>query len=342
MCTAAQVCNYCSTNCPLHQTSQNIVGWRQCVTNLCSAIVFPPHPYLLTFITAPLAPVSWSVLFFVARLDQYATRVSHWDVSTPIGHVVCPCIIHRVFSRDRSDFMNRLTQSLNPWSLNSWWSYSNSVSITLRNSAMSITFCSPTFIIAMLRWRGAKPRILSSHIFLPTHAPSIFPFFVTSTWWGGKPFWRRSAISIFRVLFKDRYCALITACEGERGSSTPTPCICGMPPFVAMPAAWCLANPCALVSQTPFPPPLVGCIDPPQCKFPCPAQFWVAWYWCTYLDNNFPSVLTNLVVGLCYKLSLMCFFAFTNPTYMSVGTIQKTATKVGKSYQFQISKDLPE
>jgi hypothetical protein len=67
----------CNTNCPFHQTSQNIVSWRQCVTNLCSAIAFPPCPYLLTFITTFLAPVSWSVLFFVARSDQYATRVSH-------------------------------------------------------------------------------------------------------------------------------------------------------------------------------------------------------------------------------------------------------------------------
>jgi hypothetical protein len=114
---------------------------------------------------------------------------------------------------------------------------------------------------------------LSSHIFLQSHAPFIFPFFVTSTWWGGKPFGRRSTISISRVLFEDRCYALITACEGERSSSTPTPYIYGMPPFVAMLATWCLANPCALVSHTPFPPPLVGCINPPQCKFPCPAQF---------------------------------------------------------------------
>jgi len=47
-------------------------------------------------------------------------------------------------------------------------------------------------------------------------------------------------------------------------------------------------------------------------------------------------------MGQCYKLSLMCLSAFTNPTYMLVGTIQKIATEVGKPYQFQISKDLPE
>jgi len=52
--------------------------------------------------------------------------------------------------------------------------------------------------------------------------------------------------------------------------------------------------------------------------------------------------LQPFVMGQCYKLSLMCLSAFTNPTYMSMGTIQKTATEVGKPYQFQISKDLPE
>jgi hypothetical protein len=81
-------------------------------------------------------------------------------------------------------------------------------------------------------------------------------------------------ISISMVLFEDCCCALIIAYKGEKGSSTLIPCICSMPPFVAMHAPWCLANPWALVSQTPFPPPLVGCINPPQCKFPCPAQFW--------------------------------------------------------------------
>jgi hypothetical protein len=115
---------------------------------------------------------------------------------------------------------------------------------------------------------------LSSHIFLPSHGPSIFPFFVTFTWWGGKTFRCCFVISISRVLFEDRRCALIIAYEGEIRSSTPTPCIYSMPPFVAMPTFWCLTNFWALVSQTPFPPPLVGCIDPPQCKFPCPAQFW--------------------------------------------------------------------
>jgi hypothetical protein len=54
--------------------------------------------------------------------------VSHWDIFTPIGHVVCPCLIHRVLSRDHSEFMNHLTQFFNPRSLNSCWRYSNSVS----------------------------------------------------------------------------------------------------------------------------------------------------------------------------------------------------------------------
>jgi hypothetical protein len=42
-----------------------------------SAAAFPPRPYLLNFVNAPLALVNWEVFFCVLRSSQYLTSGAH-------------------------------------------------------------------------------------------------------------------------------------------------------------------------------------------------------------------------------------------------------------------------
>jgi hypothetical protein len=53
------------------------IKFKQTHTNLASATAFPPRPYLLNFVIAPLAPVSWEVFFCVLRSSQYLTSAPH-------------------------------------------------------------------------------------------------------------------------------------------------------------------------------------------------------------------------------------------------------------------------
>jgi hypothetical protein len=45
--------------------------------NFTSTATFSLRPYLLTYVTTPLAHVSWLVLFFVFHSSQYCTNVAH-------------------------------------------------------------------------------------------------------------------------------------------------------------------------------------------------------------------------------------------------------------------------
>jgi len=75
------------------------------------------------------------------------------------GHPICPSFWYHFLRRDLSDFMNRLTQSLKPQVLNSWWIYSNKLSSWLRSSTMSIGFCSPILTTPYLRYKVQDPAL---------------------------------------------------------------------------------------------------------------------------------------------------------------------------------------
>jgi hypothetical protein len=47
------------------------IKFKETHTNLASVAAFPPQPYLLNFVTVPLAPVNWEVFFCVLRSSQY-------------------------------------------------------------------------------------------------------------------------------------------------------------------------------------------------------------------------------------------------------------------------------
>jgi len=66
------------------------IKFKQTHTNLASTAAFPPRPYLLNFVTTPLALVNWEVFFCVLRFSQYLTSAAHWSASTPRGHPVYP------------------------------------------------------------------------------------------------------------------------------------------------------------------------------------------------------------------------------------------------------------
>ncbi len=52
---------YCQQFIPIFRCKN--IKFKQTHTNLASAAAFPPRPYLLNFVTAPFAPVSWEVFF---------------------------------------------------------------------------------------------------------------------------------------------------------------------------------------------------------------------------------------------------------------------------------------
>jgi hypothetical protein len=53
------------------------IKFKQTHTNLASIVAFPPRPYLLNFVTVPLALVSWEVFFCVLHSSQYLTSATH-------------------------------------------------------------------------------------------------------------------------------------------------------------------------------------------------------------------------------------------------------------------------
>jgi hypothetical protein len=79
---------YCQQFIPIFRGKN--IKFKQTHTNLASVAAFPPRPYLLNFVTSPLAPVSWEVFFFVLHSSQYLTSAAHYSTSTPKGHLVCP------------------------------------------------------------------------------------------------------------------------------------------------------------------------------------------------------------------------------------------------------------
>ncbi len=78
-------------------------------TNFASAAAFSFHPYLLTYVTTPLAHVRWLVLSFMFHSSQYCKNVVHCFLSTPKMHNVCPFFPYLFLRRALSDFMNHFT-----------------------------------------------------------------------------------------------------------------------------------------------------------------------------------------------------------------------------------------
>jgi hypothetical protein len=61
----------------IHLFKGKNIKFKQTHTNLASAVAFPPRPYLLNFVTAPLVPISWEVFLCVLCSSQYLTSAGH-------------------------------------------------------------------------------------------------------------------------------------------------------------------------------------------------------------------------------------------------------------------------
>ncbi len=140
-----------------------------------------PQLRWLTFATAPLASTMCSLLVLVSRCCQYMTSLSHCSQSTPSGQALAPFYAYLLFKHAFSPFINRLTQSLKPTTLNSPPRYSNFPSNCKRSLAMSTWSYSVTLTTAMFKTQGASDLIAPSHASFPSHAPSILPCLVTCT-----------------------------------------------------------------------------------------------------------------------------------------------------------------